>query len=243
VLLDDNFATIVRAVEEGRGIYENIQKFLRFLFSTNLSEVLLIVGGAALAFWLQLRDTSGALLVPLTAAQILWINLISDGLPALALALDRTPGVMQQPPRPPRSPLLDRPSMQFVWRVGVAKAVLALGLLGLVPRLGYDADAARAVVFHFMAIGQLVLTYPSRHTAAFPLPNRYLLAAVLGGVMIQVGASAWPVTARLLGDASLPWELWGVVALSAGVSWGVAEMLARRVWRLTAADSVRSMPQ
>ena len=101
VLLDDNFATIVGAVEEGRGIYENIQKFLRFLFSTNLSEVLLVAGGALLAFALNLRDDAGALLLPLTAAQILWINLMTDGLPALALAFDRTPGVMQQPPRPP----------------------------------------------------------------------------------------------------------------------------------------------
>jgi Ca2+-transporting ATPase len=133
--------------------------------------------------------------------------------------------------------------MQFVWRVGVAKALIALGLLGLVPRLGYDTDAARAVVFHFMAIGQLMLTYPSRHTAAFPLPNRYLLAAVLGGVVIQVSAAVWPMTARLLGDASLPWELWGMVALSAGLSWSVAEILARRVWRPTSAGPVRNMPQ
>ena len=103
VLLDDNFATIVGAIEEGRGIYENIQKFLRFLFSTNLSEVLLVAGGAVLAFGLDLRDSGGALLLPLTAAQILWINLVTDGLPALALAFDRTPGVMQQPPRPPES--------------------------------------------------------------------------------------------------------------------------------------------
>ena len=114
VLLDDNFATIVGAVEEGRGIYENIQKFLRFLFSTNLSEVLLVAGGAILAFALDLRDEVGVLLLPLTAAQILWINLVTDGLPALALAFDRTPGVMQQPPRPPQSPLLDRPSVRFV---------------------------------------------------------------------------------------------------------------------------------
>ena len=72
VLLDDNFATIVGAVEEGRGIYENIQKFLRFLFSTNLSEVLLVAGGAVVAYGLNLRDQTGMLMVPLTAAQILW---------------------------------------------------------------------------------------------------------------------------------------------------------------------------
>ena len=210
VLLDDNFATIVGAIEEGRGIYENIQKFLRFLFSTNLSEVLLVAGGALLAFALNLRDDAGALLLPLTAAQILWINLMTDGLPALALAFDRTPGVMQQPPRPPGSPLLDRPSVRFVVAAGSMKAVLALGVLGLVPWLGYDLDVARAVAFHFMAIGQLLLTYPSRHTWMRPLPNRYLHAAVIAGIGIQFAAAWWPLSASFLGNAGIPLELWGL---------------------------------
>ena len=231
VLLDDNFATIVGAVEEGRGIYENVQKFLRFLFSTNLSEVVLVASGAVLAFALDLRDAGGGLLLPLTAAQILWINLVTDGLPALALSLDRTPGVMQQPPRPADSPLLDRPSMRFVVAAGTVKALLALGLLGLVPRLGYDTDAARATAFHFMAIGQLLFTYPARHTWTFPLPNPTLHGAVLLGIVIQVGAAWLPVTSTLLGHAWLPAPLWLLVAGAALVSWASAEAIARLVWR------------
>jgi Ca2+-transporting ATPase len=231
VLLDDNFATIVGAVEEGRGIYENIQKFLRFLFSTNLSEVVLVAGGAILAFALNLRDATGQLLLPLTAAQILWINLVTDGLPALALAFDRTPGVMQQPPRPPQSPLLDRPSVRFIVGAGTMKALLALGLLALVPRLGYDVDTTRATAFHFMAVGQLFLTYPSRHTWTHPLPNRYLHAAVLGGIVIQLGAAWLPVTSQLLGGAWIPAPLWLLVFATAGVSWALAEGTARLVWR------------
>jgi len=231
VLLDDNFATIVGAVEEGRGIYDNVQKFLRFLFSTNLSEVLLVAGGAVLAFTLDLRDAAGMLLLPLTAAQILWINLVTDGLPALALAFDRSPGVMQQPPRHPHSPLLDRGSMRFVLGVGTMKALLALGLLGLVPWMGYGLDATRAVTFHFMAVGQLLLTYPARHTWVHPLPNRYLHAAVLVGIAIQLLAAWWPVTASLLGHAALPGALWVVVCGAAGLSWALAETIARIVWR------------
>ncbi|HMV50471.1 MAG TPA: HAD-IC family P-type ATPase, partial [Blastocatellia bacterium] len=82
VLLDDNFATIVAAIEEGRSIYENIQKFIRFLFSANLALVLLVIGGSAGAFWLGLREADGGLLLPLTAIQLLWINVITNGAPA-----------------------------------------------------------------------------------------------------------------------------------------------------------------
>jgi Ca2+-transporting ATPase len=231
VLLDDNFATIVGAVEEGRSIYENVQSFLRFLFSTNLSEVLLVAGGSAAAFALGMREADGGPLLPLTAAQILWINLVTDGLPALALALDRTPGVMRQPPRPPAAPLLDRPSLQFVAGAGALKALLALGLLALVPQLGYDTAAARATAFHFMAIGQLLYTYPARRSATQPLPNTVLHGAVAAGVAIQVLAAWVPVTSTLLGGAWLPWPLWLLVAGMALVSWAGAENLARIVWR------------
>ena len=204
VLLDDNFATIVGAVEEGRGIYENIQKFLRFLFSTNLSEVLLVAAGAVLAFALDLRDTTGALMLPLTAAQILWINLMTDGMPALALAFDRTPGVMQQPPRPANSPLLDRPSVRFVVAAGSMKAALALGVLGLLPLFGYSLDVTRAAAFHFMAVGQLFLTYPSRHTWMRPLPNTYLHAAVIAGVGHPVRRGLAAIYGRTAGKRRHP---------------------------------------
>jgi Ca2+-transporting ATPase len=230
VLLDDNFATIVGAIHEGRSIYNNIQKFLRFLFSTNLSEVLLIACGALLAYMLDLRDGTGGLMLPLTAAQILWINLMTDGLPALALAFDRTPDVMQQPPRPADSPLLDTPSRQFVIGAGAMKALLALAVLGLVPRLGYELEVARAVAFHFMAVGQLLLTYPSRHTRIRPLQNTFLHAAVVAGMGIQVAAASMPFAAGLLGNAAIPGELWGLVFGWALVAWGLAEAIAHFVW-------------
>ena len=155
VLMDDNFATIVAAIEEGRSIYENIQKFIRFLFSTNLSEVLVVALGMVFAALLNLRDGAGHLLLPLTAVQILWINLVTDGLPALALALDRNPGVLNRPPRPKDSPLLDPPSLRFVLFTGTLKAAFALAVLGLLPRWGgygltlpEAAEVARAATFH-----------------------------------------------------------------------------------------------
>jgi Ca2+-transporting ATPase len=170
-------------------------------------------------------------MLPLTAAQILWINLLTDGLPALALAFDRTPGVMQQRPRPATAPLLDRGSVRFVIGVGTMKAALALGLLGLIPMFGYSLEVTRAVAFHFMAVGQLLLTYPSRHTWMRPLPNPYLHAAVLGGIGLQFAAASLPGVSSLLGNAAIPLELWGVVIAGAMLSWGMAEAVSRFVWR------------
>jgi Ca2+-transporting ATPase len=82
-----------------------------------------------------------------------------------------------------------------------------------------------------MAIGQLFLTYPSRHTWTHPLPNRYLHAAVVAGVAVQIGAAWLPFTAALLGNARIPLELWGLVFGAALVSWGLAEISSRIVWR------------
>ena len=156
---------------------------------------------------------------------------------ALALAFDRTPGVMQQPPRPADSPLLDRPSVRFVVAAGSMKAVLALGVLGFLPLFGYSLDVTRATAFHFMAVGQLFLTYPSRHTWMRPLPNAYLHAAVIAGVAIQFAAASLPFTSDLLGNAAIPVELWGVVFGGALLAWGLAEACSQVAWRQHAPES------
>jgi len=166
-------------------------------------------------------------------------NLLTDGLPALALAFDRTPGVMQQKPRPADSPLLDRPSVRFVIGVGSMKAVLALTMLGLLPVFGYGFEITRAAAFHFMAVGQLFLKYPSRHTWMRPLTNKYLHAAVLGGIAIQFAAAWFPLLSNLLGHAAIPLELWAVVFAVAFLSWALAEVLSRAVWARSNVDHAR----
>jgi hypothetical protein len=114
---------------------------------------------------------------------------------------------------------------------GCMKATLALAVLGLVPVLGYSLEVTRAVAFHFMAVGQLLLTYPSRHTSTRPLSNPYLHAAVIAGAAIQILAASLPIPAGLLGNAAIPTELWTVVFSAALIAWGLAEMSARFVWR------------
>jgi Ca2+-transporting ATPase len=230
VLLDDNFATIVAAVEEGRGIFENIQKSIRFLFSTNLSELLLVTVGALTAALLDLRGAGGGLLLPLTAAQLLWINLVTDGAPALALGLDRTPDVMRRRPRDPAAPLLDRRSLRFIVLSGVVKAVLAFGILGLLPRFGQSLAVTATATFLFISAGQVLFAYPARHTDVRPRANRALLAAVVVSLAVQPLLVVAPVFRSAFGTVALPAVVWVVVVGITLVSWTLAEAVSWRVW-------------
>jgi Ca2+-transporting ATPase len=116
VLLDDNFATIVHAVEEGRTIYENIRKFVRYTMSSNIGEIVVIFVALLIGFP-----------VPLTAVQILWVNLVTDGLPGLALGVEpTTPEVMQRPPHPPNESVLARGMGTYMLWVGVLIGSLSL---------------------------------------------------------------------------------------------------------------------
>jgi Ca2+-transporting ATPase len=133
VLADDNFASIVAAVEEGRGIFASIRKFLRYLLSSNLGEVMTMFFGVLLADVIGLRaqDASGVVL-PLLATHILWINLVSDGAPALALGVDPAdPGVMHEPPRPRSEGAVTGRMWAGILLVGVITAAATLLVLSL----------------------------------------------------------------------------------------------------------------
>ncbi|TBH21878.1 cation-translocating P-type ATPase [Thermus thermamylovorans] len=224
VLLDDNFATIVAAIEEGRSIYENIQKFIRYLFSTNVSLVLLVLFGLGLALALGLRD-NGALFLPLTAVQLLWINVIANGPPALALGVDRNPGLMGRPPRDPREPLLDRASLAFILLTGAVKSVMGVLVLLGVYLLGKGLLVARTAVFLYEILAQLFFAYPSRLLRIHPLPNPWLNAAILLGAALQVLLIYWWVGQAFLGLVPLQGpEL--LVALSAVALTGAFALLS-----------------
>jgi Ca2+-transporting ATPase len=227
VLLDDNFATIAAAVEEGRGIYDNIQKFLRFLFSTNVALVLLVAIGVVGAAVADLRDSTGALLVPLTAAQLLWINVIADGPPALALGLDRNPGVMKRRPRAPDEPLLTRPGIRFILVSGVLKATLGLGLFFLLPELDYSGEETRTVVFLYESLAQLAFVYPARRITTRPATNKTLNWIVAVSVLIQIGTITIPGLRTVLGLETLDATAIAYLAIALAVSVAGASVLAR----------------
>ncbi|AWR85456.1 cation-translocating P-type ATPase [Meiothermus taiwanensis] len=228
VLLDDNFATIVNAVEEGRNIYENIRSFIRFLFSTNVALVLLVAGGVIGAALLGLRDAAGALLVPLTAVQLLWINIIADGPPALALSLDRHPEVMHRPPYHPRQPLLDRFSLAFILGTGVVKAGLGLALLALLPLYQLAPVAVRSALFLYESLAQLLFAQPSRLTTSRPLGNPILLLILLASAGLQILTVTLEPLRAVLGLAPLPGPAWGLVGAALLLSWAFAMLFV--VW-------------
>lgn len=245
VLLDDNFATIVGAIEEGRSIYENIQKFIRLLFSTNLALILFVVMGAVGSYVLDLREPNGLLLLPLTAIQLLWINFITDGPPALALALDRNPGVMTRPPRPPKSPLLDPASLRFVLSSGALKAMIGGSLLLCLMRIGYAPVAIRSSLFLFDSVAEVVFSYPARRIWQTPPRNLPLHAVVALSVALQIVTLLVPALRRLLGLVSLDGRAFLIVAGSVVLIWAAAESLNRWLARppRLAAGAPRSADQ
>lgn len=228
ILLDDNFATIVAAIEQGRGIFANIQKFIRFLFATNLAEIVVVVGGAVGAYTLGLREPGGALLLPLTAVQLLWINVVTDGPVALALGLDRNPGVMDQPPRPPKSPMLDPFGVRFILCAGLLTSAIGLGLLAALPQF-VSIEETRSALFQYIAIAQLLFAYPARSASASKR-NRSLAWAVLGGIVLQIATATVPTLRSLLGLVPLSVGVIGVIALAVAASWAAAEGLIRTRW-------------
>jgi len=231
VLLDDDIATIVTAVEEGRMIYENLLSFVRFTFSSNVALAVLVLGGAFGSLVMGLRGAQGSLLLPLTALQILWINFLGDGPTALALAMDRCHGTMQSLPRARDRSLLDGKTVRFVLLDGLIKGALGLGLLVLMPKLGSSLAATGTSVFLYESIAKLLSAYPARKLGAQPARNPWLHGSVLIGVglgLVCVGLA--PVRA-VLGLVPLSArELLFVLALLI-VTWGAGELSAYLVRR------------
>mgnify|MGYP001290196846 CR=1 FL=1 len=237
VLLDDHVATIVAAVEEGRRILANVRTFVRFLIATNAAELVVLVVGFPLAWGLGLREADGSLLLPLTAAQILWVNLLTDGPPALALAFDARSGALDRPPQDPSSPLLDRGDALLLGVCAASVAALGLGLLELARLRGESADAARTALFVFVSLAQLALVDPIRRLEGRPRANAVLRAALAGAAAVLAAAVIVPALRRLLA-LELPSPVTSVAALVAvAMPWALARLsVARRLRRRAAAD-------
>ena len=244
ILADDNFATIVSAIREGRGIFANIRKFLRFLLSSNIGEVFTMFFGVVLASVIGLENTGEAIAVPLLATQILWINLLTDGAPALALGMDPPPDdVMRRPPRGLTDRVIDAEMwIGIVW-VGAVMALVTLVALDLRLPGGIVGDSgsvveARTMAFTTLVLAQLFNCFNARsdHRSAFHrlFTNRFLWGAIALSALLQVAVVQLPFLNKPFGTAPLELDEWLIcVGLASVVLWATEakKLLERRLRR------------
>ncbi|MBI2041211.1 MAG: calcium-translocating P-type ATPase, SERCA-type [DPANN group archaeon] len=209
ILEDDNFATIVKAIEIGRSIYNNIRKFVLYLLSSNVGEAFVILG-ASLA----------GLPLPLIAVQILWMNLLTDGLPAISLAFDPAEKeVMKKKPRQPSDPIVNNDMVGTILLVGLVMLFSALGLFKFELLSGASLESARTVAFTTLVIIELFNVFNSRSEteSAFrgAFSNNYLILAVASTVMLQLAVVYVPQLQAAFGTTALSLGQWALIA-SAG---------------------------
>ncbi|OSZ75101.1 cation-translocating P-type ATPase [Hydrogenophaga sp. IBVHS1] len=250
ILADDNFATIVAAVREGRGILDNIRKFLRYLLSSNMGELLTVFLGIVLARSLGLQDAAGAAVLPLLATQILWINLITDTGPALAMGVDpRASDVMTRKPRRPDERVIDKRMWLTVGLTGMTMAAVTLLTLDIFLPGGWihgehSIETARTAAFTVLVLAQLFNAFNSRSDtfSAFvdPFSNGWLWAAVALGAALQWVVVHWSVLNLAFGTTPLSAGQWALCASLASVVLWVSEL--QKWWTRRSALTAGRLP-
>ncbi len=215
-LLDDNFATIVSAVEEGRIVFGNIKKYLMYLLSCNVGEIVLLAGSVI-----------AGLPMPLTAVQILYVNLATDGLPALALSVDPPErDIMQRPPRDPRAGIFTRPVTVMLLTAGLWSAAVNIYLFTSQLRAGRPLEEAMAMTFVTLVLIQFFNAYCCRsdHASVFdrPFANRWLNLAVVWELALLVAIAYVPFFQRAFGTFALTTSDW---LLTVGLAFSIVPVL------------------
>lgn len=225
VLADDNYATIVAAVEEGRAIYDNIRKFIRYLLACNAGEVLAMLIAVVVG-----------LPLPLVPMQILWMNLVTDGLPAIALGVDPVdPDVMTRRPRRPKEGVFSRGLGAKIAAQGVFIGVCTIAAFLISLFLHADITRARTVAFTSLVMAQLLYVFHCRSeyrsvVEMIPWSNRYLVGAVLVSTAMQLSAVYWPALQEVFHTTALEGTDWLLVLVFSGWSSALA-VVARKARR------------
>ena len=230
ILADDNFVTIIAAVREGRGIFDNLRKCLRYLLSSNMGEVLTVLLGVLGAGVIGLTDGSGAVVLPLLATQMLWINLVTDAGPALAMGMDpQTDDVMARPPRRPGERVIDARMWSGVVQTGLVMALATLLTFDLFLPGGLIAgeqslETARTAAFTVLVLAQLFNAFNARSetTSAWRglFDNRWLWGAVGLSVLMQVAVVQLPWLNQAFATTPLTAGQWlTCIGLASSVVW------------------------
>ncbi|QOR68505.1 calcium-translocating P-type ATPase, SERCA-type [Cytobacillus suaedae] len=224
VLLDDNFATIKAAIKEGRNIYENIRKFIRYLLASNVGEILVMLFAMLLA-----------LPLPLVPIQILWVNLVTDGLPAMALGLDQAEdNVMRRKPRNPREGVFAR---GLGWKV-ISRGFL-IGIVTLIAfMIVYDRNPnnlgyAQTIAFATLVLAQLIHVFDCRSERSVfdrnPFENKYLVWAVISSIVLMLVVIYYPPLQPIFHTQSIILQDWLlIIGLSAVPTFLLAGTLLTR---------------
>ncbi len=206
VLLDDSFKTIVAAVEEGRGIYQNIKKVILYLLSGSFAEVILIAGCLI-----------AGLPLAVSAVQILWVNLIEDSFPNMALAFDKGDREnMSDPPRRQGDSIIDKEMKIMIMIISVVSNLVLFGLFLYFWKTTNDLALTRTIIFVGLGIDSLLYIYSVRTMRHMvwqmnPFNNKYLNLALLFGWLMLIGAVYLPPLQTLLRTVALSWQYWGIM--------------------------------
>jgi Ca2+-transporting ATPase len=226
-LTDDNFASIVAAVEEGRGVFGNIKKYLMYLLSSNIGEIGLMAGSALLG-----------LPLPLTAVQILYVNLATDGLPALALAVDPAEkDLMKRKPRNQRTGIFTRPVIALMLAGGIWSTIINLGLFIWAMNSGRSQEEAMTMTFVSLVLVQFFKAYnfrSDRHSVFNrPFENKWLNTAIIWEAVLLLAIVYIPALHEPFNTFSLPlidWAIIGVLSLTISPVLEFVKWMERKGW-------------
>ncbi len=242
ILADDNFATIVEAVREGRGILDNIRKFLRYLLSSNMGEVLTVFLGVVGAGIIGLKGAGDVVVLPLLATQLLWINLITDSGPALALGVDpSTNDLMAAKPRHINDRLIDARMWADVMQTGLVIALLTLLTIDIYLPGGliegsYDLANARTAGFTVLVLTSMFTCFTARSETASAFTNLFvngwLWGAIALSVLLQIAVVNLGFLNLAFGTVPLGFDQWLLCAAMASMVLWVSELRkwVGRVW-------------
>lgn len=223
VISDDNFASIVNAIEEGRGIYDNITKFVYYLVSSNIAELIVVFMGMLVGF----TDVAGNPFVPLSVVQILWINLASDGLPAIALGVDPIdPKAMSRPPRSLSEPIIP---WKKVFHLLSLSFVIALGtLVACYFGMRESGQLAQTMAFTTLVVLELLAVQIIRAPYNIGVfSNPLIIGAVLTSFLLQLFILYTPFLQRVFNTVPLAAREWGVITAIAAVAWVISSLINR----------------